>query len=262
VTHPPLGIGVFPYAHRAAKQFVVLHSRNDGILGGRFNLARLALRTSSPRIAHDLITGKIDALEEDVIEHLGGAYPKKWWRIPRGGLPGPLNDIYREYFPLVTYSGEYTQNKELRQYLHPSNWPAMQQAMIEEMERLRHHDTSDWDAIPDYNLLAPVAIRRVLREDHLHDYIHDLRTLVLNAYSPDSRPRPALGYVGFEEIRKHDPFIRQHSERSGKFAFVKQDDWLFTHSGMRIPDVPLFDEVYKKRIMQQFLLSNSAFGRY
>ena len=113
----------------------------------------------------------------------------------------------------------------------------------------------------DYDLLEPIATRRVLRRHHVEDYVHDLRQLVLDFYATDSSPRPALGYVGFDLIKGRDDLIDNMLD-SGKFAWVDQKDWLFTHSGMRIPSEELFDEVYRKRIMQQHLLANSAFGRY
>jgi len=38
----PFKTGVFPYAHRAARQFAVLHSANDSILGGSVRLDLIA----------------------------------------------------------------------------------------------------------------------------------------------------------------------------------------------------------------------------
>jgi hypothetical protein len=58
-----------------------------------------------------------------------------------------------------------------------------------------------------------------------------------------------------------DPFIERHF-RQGKFAPVNQTDWLFSHSGMKIPSETLFEEVFKREIMQNRLLKKSGFGRY
>ena len=262
----PLSIGVFPYAHRGARQFVVLHSQNDGILGGDFDLSGWLIRYGHygskylvPPIGFGGIPGYEDSSEE-AIKDAGGAYPKKWWDVAYGGLGSPLNDYYSDYFPLVTYSDRYTKDERMQLYLHPTNWYALRDALVEEMERFVHHDLDGADTVPDYDLLEPVAIRRVLRRHHVEDYVHDLRQLVLDFYATDSSPRPALGYVGFDLIRHEDEFIDDALE-SGKFAWVDQKDWLFTHSGMRVPSEELFENVYEREIARR-LKEDSAFGRY
>jgi hypothetical protein len=73
--------------------------------------------------------------------------------------------------------------------------------------------------------------------------------------------------VGFEAVAdspntpSSDPFIWE-KRSAGVFDVVNQTDWLFSHSGMKIPSETLFEEVFKREIMQNRLLKKSGFGRY
>ena len=51
--------------------------------------------------------------------------------------------------------------------------------------------------------------------------------------------------------------------RLGKFISVDQSQRLFSHSGMKIPTEALFEEVIKKRILNEFIKKgDGGFGRY
>jgi len=261
----PFKVGVFPYAHRAAKQFVVLHTVNDGILGGRFNAggwARRIMPMPARGAAMRNYNEHTDPLEE-AIRDSGGAYPKKWWPMPTAGLGGPLTGLYDEFSPLLAGGVPgYDDPSGGQRRVHSLNWRHLREALLDEMRRYEHLDLTDPDPLPEYHLLSPIATRGVIRKDHVECYLDQLHDLIENRFRVGSAPRSALGHVGFKEIRGQNEFIRDHSAPGGKFAFVEQDDWLFTHGGMKIPSDPLFEEVFKKRIMQQNLLPNSSFGKY
>jgi hypothetical protein len=99
------------------------------------------------------------------------------------------------------------------------------------------------------------------------DYIRHLRKLALNGWRPERPPRPALGYVGFGEVAgesagdNRDSFIEEFL-RTGRFFVVDQTDWLFSHSGMRIPSDEVFERSYVDAIMNRILKEGAGFGRY
>ena len=76
-----------------------------------------------------------------------------------------------------------------------------------------------------------------------------------------------MGYAGLDEItgneagKSYDAFIDKQLAKE-KFQVVNQSDWLFSHSGMRIPSKQVFDEVFVREIMKQRILANSKFGKY
>ncbi|OOG23480.1 hypothetical protein B1C78_11135 [Thioalkalivibrio denitrificans] len=278
----PFKVGVFPYAHRAARQFVVLHSVNDPILGGRPRLALIArhlgvstaeLNARVATMTRNSVSQAINAwaaallrpdeheatLWEAAIGTLGGAYPKKWWPVPTAGLGGPLAGLYDDYAPLAFSTPG---SGGASRWVHPESWKRLELALMQEMHEHEHLDMAmdDPDSVPEYRLLNPIATRGVIREHHVKCYLEHLRALIENGFTTGTAPRPALGHVGFEEIRKVDQFVRDQLEAE-RFAFVKQDQWLFTHSGMRIPDDRLFEEVYVNQIWRRFLRT-SGFGHY
>ena len=71
-----------------------------------------------------------------------------------------------------------------------------------------------------------------------------------------------MGWAGLKNAQNVDPFIAEMIS-SGKFIQVDQTPWLFSHSGMKIPTKVLFDNVIKKRIMDEFIMKgDGVFGRY
>lgn len=126
------------------------------------------------------------------------------------------------------------------------------------MQNNLHYQNQPAHEIPTYNLLAPIAINRVINEEALNLYLQRLR-----AYYDGVRgepPRPALGYKGLFGIKDKDDFIRRMLV-SEDFVEVNQTPWLFQHGGMRIPSEELFENVYVEAIWKRFL-SHSGFGLY
>ena len=127
--------------------------------------------------------------------------------------------------------------------------------MKQEMQQ--HLNATD---TPEYQLLAPIAINRVLDEQAVDTYLQRLKAYYNGEHR--ERPRQALGYRGFFEIkeRNEDDFILDMLA-SGDFAEVNQEDVLFDHSGMRIPSEELFEKVYVDEILRR-LKDDSKFGLY
>lgn len=250
-THP-FGAGVFPVAHQAARQIVVLHSQNDGVLGGHGGVGNFFGDLGSGNIA-EAITGG-----------LGGAYRKKWWDISLigAGIKTVLNELYRGYQPLSVNRMAQDDDQSMERLRIQreeaeveQNWQRLEQDLKQEMQQ--HLNATD---TPEYHLLAPISINRVLDEQAVNSYIQRLHAYYNGKHR--ERPRPALGYRGFFEIkeRNEDDFILDMLA-SGDFAEVDQVKWLFDHSGMRIPSEELFEEVYVKEIWKR-LKKESKFGRY
>jgi len=99
------------------------------------------------------------------------------------------------------------------------------------------------------------------------DYILRLKKLAVNDWVPEQQPRPALGYVGFDEVAgdsagaNHDEFISK-ALRSKYWLVVDQSKWLFSHSGMRIPSEEVFNRSYEAAIMRRVIDEGGGFGRY
>ena len=99
------------------------------------------------------------------------------------------------------------------------------------------------------------------------DYFVRLKKLAVNNWVPEQPPRPALGYVGFDEVAgdesslHYDAFLADERDK-GKIAIVNQTDWLFSHSGMRIPSQEVFEKSFMDEIMEPILKEGVGFGRY
>ena len=127
---------------------------------------------------------------------------------------------------------------------------------------------------PYYTLLAPLNHQTTKPPNHqtsvspqmAKDYVVRLKKLAVNNWVPEQRPRPALGYVGFEEVTRRgatgfDEFIEQSLDDE-KFSPVDQSKWLFSHSGMRIPSDEVFDRSYRAEIIRRISDEGVGFGRY
>ncbi len=120
---------------------------------------------------------------------------------------------------------------------------------------------------PQYTLLAPLNHRASVSPEVARDYIERLKALALNLWWPEKAPRPALGYVGFEEVTgdqnspQFDAFIGRNFDQR-KFIPIDQTKWLFSHSGMRIPSNEVFEKSYTDAIMSPILKEGVGFGRY
>ncbi|MDO6443553.1 alpha/beta hydrolase [Marinobacter sp. 2_MG-2023] len=278
----PLGLGVFPNAHKAARKIVVLHSRGDGILGPDSSEDddwwwRVISPVSWAAVkAWDIATA--DDPMDEILGKLRGAYDKKWWTFPSfldNGFGPAIEKLYKDYLPL-TY--------DVRMTAHPQRSLAtpgvLKQTILDNWKRLEKDIFAEASALwqpcidclrngerpPDYTLLAPLNHRASVSPQVARDYVLRLKKLAVNNWFPEKPPRPALGYVGLEEAMdtKSDNFDRFISSLIDKDEIdqVNQSTWLHSHSGMRIPTRELFAEVYQREIMKNQLLANSKFGRY
>src|SRR5690554_4786592 len=224
-THP-FGAGVFPQAHKASKHFIVLHSSKDGVLDGH---------DTTTNLFEDINNGH---LSEALTGAFGGAYRKKWWDISLidAGIKTVLNELYRDYQPLSVnrMAQDDDQSMERLRIQHEEaeveqNWKRLEQDLKQEMQRNLSYKKHP-HKIPEYQLLAPIAINRIVDEQAVDHYIQRLKAYYNGEHR--GKPRPALGYEGFKNI--NDAFINKKLE-SDEFSVVNQEDVLFDHSGMRIP---------------------------
>ncbi|MGM0823594.1 MAG: hypothetical protein ACQEUY_02600 [Pseudomonadota bacterium] len=259
----PLGMGVFPDAHKAVRKVVVLHSEEDGILGPPPQDARSFWQQVAEIIsptavwAHELF-GADDMLDE-LIGSFGGAYGKKWWVFP-AGLSTPFIQYYTDKAPADTVSppvpppmpvgpDPYGEDRAARA------WQAFREMAIEEARAA----IASADPLPTYDLLAPLAHHAVVSEERAATYIDTLQRLVGRNWRAGRAPRAALGSIGFGEV-KDIPFF-QARLRTEAFDFVDQKNWLFDHSGMKIPSEEVFEKSYQEGIVNR-IKDTSRFGRY
>ncbi len=281
----PLGLGVFPSAHSAARKIVVLHSRGDGILGPGDNEDsawwQKALFRSSPgaivgAAAWHLATA--DDAMDDVLGYFRGAYDKKWWTFPSfldNGFGPAIEKLYKDYLPL-TYDARMTAHPQ-RSLATPEalkrtileNWARLEQDILAEAKALRQPCVDclrNGERPPEYTLLAPLNHRASVSLQVAKDYISRMKKLAVNKWVPEQPPRPALGYVGFDEVAGEgatafDEFL-DDALRNATFFPVDQSQWLFSHSGMRIPSEEVFKRSYEAAIMRRVLDEGVGFGRY
>ncbi|MCE8014038.1 hypothetical protein [Billgrantia desiderata] len=263
----PLGMGVFPDAHKAVRNVVVLHSQEDGILGPPPERTRSfwqqVVETMNPaargaRWARETF-GADDWLDE-LIGTAGGAYGKKWWVFP-SGLSTPITQYYLDKAPADTVRppiprqppvgpDPYGRERAAR------GWQAFkEQAMQEARDALASGET-----LPTYHLLAPLAHHAVITEARAARYVDALQALVARSWRAGKTPRAALGHIGFVEVSKENDLTREKLANR-TFDFVDQTLWLFDHSGMRIPSEEVFEKSYKEGIYDH-IKETSRFGRY
>ncbi|MBL1273151.1 MAG: alpha/beta hydrolase [Oceanospirillales bacterium] len=281
----PLGLGVFPAAHSAARKIVVLHSSGDGILGPDDDEDstwwQKALFRSSPgaivgAAAWNLATTD-DAMDE-VLGYFRGAYDKKWWSFPSfldNGLGPAIERLYKNYLPL-TYDTRVTTHPQ-RSLATPEalkrtileNWARLEQDILAEAKALWQPCVDclrNGERPLDYTLLAPLNHRASVSLQVAKDYVLHLKRLAVNKWIPEQPPRPALGHVGFDEVAGEgatafDEFL-DDALRNATFFPVDQSQWLFSHSGMRIPSEEVFKRSYEAALMRRVLDEGVGFGRY
>ncbi len=280
----PLGLGVFPSAHSAARKIVVLHSRGDGILGAgededsawwqdallRFSPAALIATT-----AWNLANAE-DAMD-DVLGYFRGAYDKKWWIFPSfldNGFGPAIETLYKDYLPLTfdaptTHPQRSLYVSEALKKTVKKNWVRLEKDILAEANALWQPCIDclrNGERPPDYTLMAPLNHRASISPQVAKDYVLRLKKLAVNNWVPEQPPRPALGYVGFNEVAgEHATELDEFIDRSltdGKFFPVDQSEWLFSHSGMRIPSEEVFDRSYRAEIIRRISDEGVGFGRY
>ncbi|MDN6319408.1 MAG: hypothetical protein L0J77_06555 [Marinobacter sp.] len=281
----PLGLSVFPSAHSAARKIVMLHSRGDGILGAGEDKEsawwQKALLRSSPATliaatAQNLANAE-DA-KDDVLGYFRGAYDKKWWTFPSfldNGFGPAIEELYKDYLPL-TFDPWKTTHPQRSAYVPDAlkqtvkaNWNKLEQDILAEASALWQPCVDylrNGERPPEYALLAPLNHRASVSPQVAKDYVFRLKKLAVNDWLPEQPPRPALGYVGFDEVadsksRDFDQFINSLIGKD-EVEQVDQSKWLFSHSGMRIPSHEVFKRSFMDEIMEPILKEGVGFGSY
>nr|WP_297461427.1 alpha/beta hydrolase [uncultured Halomonas sp.] len=275
-THP-LGMDTFPLAHRSIKNVVVLHSREDGILGPNGeDAAQEWAEILDPSDWLDDVAAFVDATQDDRLGTLGGAYPKKWWTFPpllAGGL-----GYFREYYferaralggdwedALSIHLHQRARDEPHIQYRIERAWDALERAIIDEARRVAATSPvgplDPRAPLPDYDLLKPLSHHYKIGELMAERFAQRLRLLGQrdNWQPRDRRVRPALGLVGFDNLR--DEAFFKPRLMAEVFYPVDQSTWLFAHSAMKYPTEEIFIKSYQIGIMNR-LKRNSRFGRY
>lgn len=86
----------------------------------------------------------------------------------------------------------------------------------------------------------------------------ELAVLMITIFNtPGAQPRPAMGYSG-PMCGKDDPAM-QRLINEGKIILVDQSKYFLSHNAMKIPSDEVFENTYKKMIMQKASLQ---FGRF
>ncbi|SDL05103.1 Alpha/beta hydrolase of unknown function [Modicisalibacter muralis] len=272
-THP-LGMGTFPLAHRSIKNVVVLHSREDGILGPSGEADASAWY--DPRDWLDDVAAFVDAPQDDRLGTLGGAYPKKWWTFPpllAGGL-GYFRDYYFERAralggdweaAMLVHLQQRAQHEPHIQRLIDHAWETLTQAICDEARRVATATPAGpldpAIPLPEYDLLKPLAHHGRIGELMAERFAERLRLLGQrdNWQPRDRRVRPALGLVGFEKMEDVEFFKRRID--LDIFEPIDQSKWLFAHSAMKYPTEEIFIKSYQDGIVER-IKRNSNFGRY
>ncbi|WP_386083138.1 hypothetical protein ACFIOZ_07925 [Vreelandella sp. F11] len=263
----PLGMGVFPDAHKAVRKVVVLHSEEDGILGPPPEDARSfwqqVAEVTSPalrgaRWLQDIFSA--DDMLDELIGSAGGAYGKKWWIFP-AGLSTPFIRYYSDKAPADTVSPPVPQPMPVGPDPYGEDraaraWQAFREMAIEEARAA----IASADPLPTYDLLAPLAHHAVVSEEQAAAYIDTLQWLVGRNWRAGKAPRAALGSIGFDAVSAESEFIRLRLANEA-YDFVDQTRWLFNHSGMKIPSAEVFEKSYQEGIVRP-LIRDSGFGDY
>lgn len=263
----PLGMGIFPDAHKAVRNVVVLLSQEDGILGPPPERTRSfwqqVVETMSPaargaRWARETF-GADDWLDE-LIGTAGGAYGKKWWVFP-SGLSAPITQYYADKAPADTVRPPIPRQPPVGPDPYGSERAARAWQVFKEQAIQEARDAlASGEALPTYHLLAPLAHHAVITEARAARYIDTLQALVARSWRAGKTPRAALGHIGFGDVERESEFIRLKLGQ-GTFDFVDQTLWLFDHSGMRIPSEEVFEKSYKEGIYDH-IKETSRLGRY
>ncbi|MBQ0833321.1 alpha/beta hydrolase [Marinobacter sp.] len=268
----PLGLGVFPSAHSAARKIVVLHSRGDGILGQDNADDRAwwqkALHHTQPVAMTAWTLAKADDPMDDVLGKLHGAYDKKWWCFPSfldNGFGPAIEKLYKDYLPLTFEAGK-TAHPQRSAYVPEAlkqtvkaNWDRLEKDILAEANALWQPCIDclrNGERPPEYTLLSPLNHRASVSPQVAKDYVLRLKRLAVNDWFSEQSPRPALGYVGFAKVTGEgagsfrDGFIEDNLQ-DGSWAEVDQSSWLFSHSGMRIPSDEVFKRSYKEAVVDR-----------
>ncbi|PVY77587.1 alpha/beta hydrolase family protein DUF900 [Tamilnaduibacter salinus] len=279
----PLGMGVFVNAHKAARRIVVLHSRGDGVLGPTDDEEEQSMWEELISVtpagwiadaAESVMTGRF---MDDLLGTFGGVYTKKWWTFPSfldNGLGAPLERLYADYMPLQPGRMVTRRGQSWREGPDPetvnANWERLKADIIAEA-RNRFDACKDClqnsKPLPRYDLLSPLNHLPIVTKARAEQYADDLRALAERNWYPRQAPRPALGYDGVDALigqkagENRDQFLERQF-KGDYLSMFDQSDWLFSHSGMRIPNSEIFERSYRDGVMRRIQVEGTGFGSY
>jgi len=268
-------------AHKPARRYVVLYSREDNVLGPHqaepeLDLppvprpaAGLAESLSRPDLREDLIPGAdgrvelAEAVPDLLVQHavyelstiIGIPFvdevdgkPRLWFD-PRQGwrqLASYLDNWINPQENVRRYEETYRRLKASLK--RRPTWDDLPESLQEAFPVLgRLHDALPLDAARQ---LAEAQQEAVIR----------LRALIETDFR-SKEVRPAMGWAGIEEAVKIDDSIARMFD-AGKILPVNQTPWLKSHSGMQEPTEALRKEVYQKEIMNRIKKDGGGFGNY
>jgi len=272
-----------PHAHRGAKRFVVLYSREDNVLGPYTG----PRRAEAPAGVPEPLAGMLErASRADAVEDLtDGADGRR--EVGGEALPNIVTgtSVYRLAVllgvPLVDeVEGRLVPAWSPEQVVRAvrarvANWLNVEENVRRYEEAYRRVQAREgglptWDDLPaEVQELFPELGRegarlaweaaRELAEQGREAGLR-LRAL-LEADFESKDIRPALGWAGLKEAAQEDDFIAKMISTE-KFVEVNQTPWLKSHSGMLEPTEELREKVYKEEIMQRYILRTTGFGRH
>ncbi|WP_221250588.1 alpha/beta hydrolase [Desulfuromonas versatilis] len=227
----------FIHANRTAKTIMVLYSQQDNILGPHRN-------------DQDRQRDR-DNLTEAAAGRVGGLYTL----AQATGVPLATEIDKDMLFAPWGIQGLYL---SWQKNFVGDSLDSFEKALMEEINQDRDGLFTDHLRILDYEKALPLAYVLRVRQQMVEDYMKTLRALGKMEISA-RMPRPAMGYGGPMRFQ-NDNFVESLIGQ-GKIVLVDQTQWLFNHSGMKVPSKILFEEVYRKRILLQ-ILRTSGFGKY
>lgn len=234
-TNPDLDTSVMqnwqlPHAYKGAKKITVLHSENDNVIG-KSSLAK------TWEDCADGEDGRSDTTECAVglaqlsgLAEMDGLYgaASRGAKINSSIGPVPISIDINTGVPAQDANGTLFFNQE--------RWRKGWEALAKRQKKAFDEAMRDCD--------SPYA------------YICGIEGAQKGKFY---NPRPAMGYHGpYTTTDEH----MQQLVRQAKVEIINQKEWLFDHSGMKIPTPELFKNVIKKVIMTDNIKKTTGFGRY
>lgn len=287
--HPsdPDGTFFFPKATTAAKTISVLYSNNDNVLGP---IPANQLDQANINATKPLISELLPALFLTKMDYSSIYCMATWAGVPVSDLfdSTQIDNIYQHWIkqhpndkngqpfaPTLEEQIEHYKNspedflgtmQEKLSQIYPeviADIHAAGHTAFAEMMKLGYLKPRDFNPI---SLMDPLDFSGKLADKLLNVFID--QTLingvfqklltVLDVMFNKSRYNPVmpLGYTGPDTKTAN----YNHLNNSGKLIHVNQSPWLWSHSGMKVPNSKLMDQVYKKYIIGPKGMSN--FGLY
>jgi hypothetical protein len=228
----------FIHAHKAAEKIIILHSEQDNVLGGY---------TASSHREEDHTPGADDM--KDLAEYYGGVAGGVYTVATQVGIPG--TQALFSPWGKVELAARWASN------IGKDNWRKFEKTLDAEIRRDKNGLLLDNLEPHWYEYVVPILYINRLGDEAVQDFMKTVRALINTDYEIRT-PRPAMGWKG-PARQQEDPFIESLINR--KIIIVDQTQWLFTHSGMRVPTDELRTNVFQKEIIKR-IKEASGFGTY